>query len=155
MEENSHAAHAASKTLIDLIKAGNAKGTLRRSGTQGNYRYSLNGRALDLNDTSQLVDAIAAGDFDGVENYNPRRTMQAALNLSRNRAGAVKNSVAEYAKAQGITMDLSQIQPQGVGIAEPFIAKPRSMDEAKQNMRVEFRLLRVSAEVTQESDFDF
>ncbi|GIT05426.1 MAG: hypothetical protein CM1200mP29_08370 [Verrucomicrobiota bacterium] len=29
------------------------------------------------------------------------------------------------------------------------------MDEAKQNMRVEFRLLRVSAEVTQESDFDF
>ena len=144
-----------SKTLIDLIKAGNAKGTLRRSGTQGNYRYSLNGRALDLNDTSQLVDAIAAGDFDGVENYNPRRTMQAALNLSRNRAGAVKNSVAEYAKAQGITMDLSQIQPQGVGIAEPFIAKPRSMDEAKQNMRVEFRLLRVSAEVTQESDFDF
>ncbi|GIT05427.1 MAG: hypothetical protein CM1200mP29_08380 [Verrucomicrobiota bacterium] len=113
-----------SKTLIDLIKAGNAKGTLRRSGTQGNYRYSLNGRALDPNDTSQLVDAIAAGDFDGVENYNPRRTMQAALNLSRNRAGAVKNSVAEYAKAQGITMDLSQIQPQGVGIAEPFIAKP-------------------------------
>ena len=144
-----------SKTLIDLIKAGNAKGTLRRSGTQGNYRYSLNGRALDLNDTSQLVDAIAAGDFDGVENYNPRRTMQAALNLSRNRAGAVKNSVAEYAKAQGITMDLSQIQPQGVGIAEPFIAKPRSMDEAKQNMRGEFRRLRVSAEGTQESDFDF
>ena len=44
---------------------------------------------------------------------------------------------------------------QGVGIAEPFIAKPRSMDEAKQNMRVEFRLIRVSAEVTQESDFDF
>ena len=52
-------------------------------------------------------------------------------------------------------MDLSQMQPQGVGIAEPFIAKPRSMDEAKQNMRVEFRLIRVSAEVTQESDFDF
>ena len=81
--------------------------------------------------------------------------MQAALNLSRNRAGAVKKSVTEYAKAQGITMDLSQMQPQGVGIAEPFIAKPRSMDEAKQNMRVEFRLIRVSAEVTQESDFDF
>ncbi len=144
-----------SKTLIDLIKAGNTKGTLRRSGTRGNYRYSLNGRALDLNDTSRLVDAIAAGDFDGVEEHNPRRTMQAALNLSRKRADAVKQSVAEYAKAQGITIDLSQIQPQGVGIAEPFIAKPRSMDDAKQNMRVEFRLLRVSAEVTQESDFDF
>jgi hypothetical protein len=61
----------------------------------------------------------------------------------------------EYAKGRGIGIDMSQIQPQGVGIAEPFIAKPRSVDEAGQNMRVEFRLIRVSAEVTQESDFDF
>jgi len=143
------------KTLIDLIKAGNAKGTLRRSGTQGNYRYSLNGRALDLNDTSRLVDAIGAGDFDGVEDYNPRRTMQAALNLSRKRAEAVKKSVVDYAKGEGLGLDLSQMQPQGVGIAEPFIAKPSSVAEAGQNMRVEFRLIRVSAEVTQESDFDF
>ena len=143
------------KTLIDLIKAGNAKGTLKRSGTGGNYRYSLNGQALDLNNTSRLVDAIAAGDFDGVEDYNPRRTMQAALNLSRKRAESVKQSVVQYAKGRGIGIDMSQIQPQGVGIAEPFIAKPRSVDEAGQNMRVEFRLIRVSAEVTQESDFDF
>jgi outer membrane protein OmpA-like peptidoglycan-associated protein len=143
------------KTLIDLIKAGNAKGTLKRSGTRGNYRYALNGQALDLNNTSRLVDAIGAGDFDGVEDYNPRRTMQAALNLSRKRAESVKQSVVEYAKGRGIGIDMSQIQPQGVGIAEPFIAKPRSVDEAGQNMRVEFRLIRVSAEVTQESDFDF
>ena len=143
------------KTLIDLIKAGNAKGTLKRSGTSGNYRYSLNGQALDLNNTSRLVDAIEAGDFDGVEDYNPRRTMQAALNLSRKRAESVKQSVVQYAKGRGIGIDMSQIQPQGVGIAEPFIAKPRSVDEAGQNMRVEFRLIRVSAEVTQESDFDF
>jgi outer membrane protein OmpA-like peptidoglycan-associated protein len=143
------------KTLIDLIKAGNAKGTLKRSGTRDNYRYSLNGRALDLNDTSRLVDAIGAGDFDGVEDYNPRRTMQAALNLSRKRAEAVKKSVVDYAKGEGLGIDLSQMQPQGVGIAEPFIAKPSSVAEAGQNMRVEFRLIRVSAEVTQESDFDF
>ena len=81
--------------------------------------------------------------------------MQAALNLSRKRAESVKKSVSEYAKGRGLELDLSQIQPQGVGIAEPFIAKPRSVAEAGQNMRVEFRLIRVSAEVTQESDFDF
>jgi hypothetical protein len=52
-------------------------------------------------------------------------------------------------------MDKSQIQPVGVGIREPFIAKPGNMDEAKQNMRVEFRLIRVEAEATTESDFDF
>ena len=143
------------KTLLDLIKAGNAKGTLRRSGTRGNYRYSLNGRPLELSDTPRLVEAIEAGDFDGVNEHNPRQTMQAALNLSRKRAEAVKNSVISYAKGKGIAVDLSQIQPQGVGIAEPFIAKPSSAAEAEQNMRVEFRLVRVSAEVTHESDFDF
>lgn len=143
------------KTLIDLIKAGNAKGTLRRTGTRGNYRYSLNGRALELSDTNRLVKAIEAGDFDGVNDHNPRQTMQAALNLSRKRAEAVKDSVIAYAKGKGIAVDLSQIQPQGVGIAEPFIAKPSSAAEAQQNMRVEFRLVRVSAEVTQETDFDF
>ena len=143
------------KTLIDLIKAGNTKGTLRRTGTRGNYRYSLNGRALELSDTNRLVKAIEAGDFDGVNDHNPGQTMQAALNLSRKRAEAVKDSVIAYAKGKGIAVDLSQIQPQGVGIAEPFIAKPSSAAEAQQNMRVEFRLVRVSAEVTKETDFDF
>ena len=143
------------KTLVDLVKAGLTKGTLKRSGSRGNYSYSLNGRSLSLDDTERLLESIGKGDFDGVDDYNPRRTMQAALNLSRKRAEAVKNSVIAYAKGKGIAVDLSQIQPQGVGIAEPFISKPRSVVEAEQNMRVEFRVIRVSAEVTQESDFDF
>ena len=143
------------KTLVDLVKAGLTKGTLKRSGSRGNYSYSLNGRSLSLDDTERLLESIGKGDFDGVDDYNPRRTMQAALNLSRKRAEAVKSSVIAYAKGRGITVDLSQIQPQGVGIAEPFISKPRSVAEAEQNMRVEFRVIRVSAEVTQESDFDF
>ncbi|MGB1724940.1 MAG: hypothetical protein ACPHJZ_01360, partial [Limisphaerales bacterium] len=37
----------------------------------------------------------------------------------------------------------------------PGRTQPSSAAEAEQNMRVEFRLIRVSAEVTQESDFDF
>ncbi|MAJ17230.1 MAG: hypothetical protein CBC27_09935 [Opitutia bacterium TMED67] len=143
------------KTLVDLVKAGLTKGTLKRSGSRGNYSYSLNGRSLSLDDTERLLESIGKGDFDGVDDYNPRRTMQAALNLSRKRAEAVKSSVIDYAKGKGIAVDLSQIQPQGVGIAEPFISKPRSVVEAEQNMRVEFRVIRVSAEVTQESDFDF
>ena len=47
------------------------------------------------------------------------------------------------------------MQAVGVGIREPFIAKPGNMEEAKQNMRVEFRLLRVTAEAASGSDFDF
>jgi outer membrane protein OmpA-like peptidoglycan-associated protein len=81
--------------------------------------------------------------------------MQAALNLSRTRAEAVRDSIIEYAKGKGITIDKSQIQAVGVGIREPFVSKPRNMDEAKQNMRVEFRLVRVTPEAAKPADFDF
>ena len=50
---------------------------------------------------------------------------------------------------------MTQIQPVGAGILEPVIPKPRSMAEAKENMRVEFRIVRVPAEAIKESDFDF
>jgi hypothetical protein len=43
----------------------------------------------------------------------------------------------------------------GVGIREPFVAKPANMDQAKQNMRVEFRVVRVPAEASKPTDFDF
>jgi len=139
------------KTLFEMVKAGLEKGILRKSGNQ----YALKGRPLNLKNTSNVLNLIDQGDFDGVAQHNPRATMQAALNLSRQRAEAVKKSIVEYAKQQGIDMDESQIQPVGVGVKEPFIPKPRNMDEAKKNMRVEFRLLRVAAEVIKPSDFDF
>ena len=143
------------KTLLDLVKAGMAKGVLKRSGTSGNYSYSLNGRPLDLSSTATLVNLIESGAFDGVPEVNPRETMQSALNLSRSRADQVRDSVTAYAKAQGLMLDKTQIQPVGVGVREPFIAKPANMDEAKQNMRVEFRILRVQAEAAKPADFDF
>jgi ABC-type nitrate/sulfonate/bicarbonate transport system substrate-binding protein/outer membrane protein OmpA-like peptidoglycan-associated protein len=146
-----------SKTLMELVKAGMATGALKRAGSQGNYTYSFNGRALDLGATAELSKLIEGGAFDGGggAGNNPRETMQAALNLSLTRAEAVRDSLIEYAKSKGITIDKSQIQAVGVGIREPFVAKPRNLDEAKQNMRVEFRLLRVTPEVAKQADFDF
>lgn len=144
-----------SKVLLELVRAGMQKGILKRTGTSGNYQYSLNGRPLDLAATDQIVAQIDAGAFDGVSGINPRETMQAALNLSRARAETVRDSIIEYAKSKGLNLDPTQITPVGVGIAEPFIAKPTNMAEAKQNMRVEFRLLRVVAEASSASDFDF
>ncbi|MDP7420709.1 MAG: ABC transporter substrate-binding protein [bacterium] len=145
-----------SKTLVELVRAGVKKGLLRRSGSKATgYRYSLKGRPLDLTRTNEIVELIKYGEFDGVPEHNPRAVMQAALNLARKRAEAVRKSIIEYVKESGGYLDKSQIQPVGVGIKEPFIAKPRSMVEAEQNMRVEFRLIRVTAEVMTESDFDF
>ncbi len=143
------------KTLVDLVKAGLTKGVLTRSGTTDDYRYFMDGRPLDLESTQGLVELIDAGRFDGVAEANPRETMQAALNLSRARAVAVREAVVRYAGEQGLRLDASQIQPVGVGVAEPLIAKPTNMNEARQNMRVEFRLVKVPAEVVGPSDFDF
>ena len=143
------------KTLSEIVKAGMKKGILQRAGTEGNYKYSLNGKPLDLSSTKEIIRLIEEGAFDGIAEYNPRETMQAALNLSRQRAEALRDSIINYAESHGLHLDKSQVQPTGVGIKEPFIAKPSNMDEAKQNMRVEFRLIKVSAEATQKSDFDF
>lgn len=143
------------KTLLDLVKAGMAKNVLKRVGTPGNYSYSLSGRPLDLGSTAELVKMIETGSFDGVPENNPRETMQAALNLSRSRAEAVLASIVEYAKGKGVALDKTQVQPVGVGIREPFVAKPANMDEAKKNMRVEFRVVRVAAEASKQADFDF
>jgi outer membrane protein OmpA-like peptidoglycan-associated protein len=143
------------KTLLELVNAGIQKGVLKRAGTAPNYKYSLQGKPLDLTSTPQIALLIEGGAFDGVPEHNPRETMQAALNLSRSRAEAVRDSITAYAKGKGLQIDPTQIQPVGVGIREPFIAKPVNMEEAKQNMRVEFRLIRVPAEATTESDFAF
>ncbi len=143
------------KTLSELVKAGVAKNVLKRSGASGDYRYSFNGKPLSLENTPEIAKLIETGAFDGVPEHRPRETMQAALNLSRTRAEAVRDSIIAYAKSKGLQLDASQIQPVGVGIREPFIAKPTSMEEAKENMRVEFRLLRVAAEAATQSDFDF
>lgn len=143
------------KVLLETVRSGLKKGIMKKTGTENNYTYYLNGRELDLTAINKLTELIKSGEFDGVEGINPRETMQAALNLSRQRAEAVKKAVIEYAKKQGLELDQTQIQPVGVGIIEPIIPKPSNMSEAEKNMRVEFRLIRVKAEILNESDFDF
>jgi hypothetical protein len=144
------------KTLVDFIKAGMSKGIITREGDgKGTpYSYKLNGKALDLTATNDVMKHIAAGDFQGSD-PNPQETMQAALNLSQTRAEEVKKSIIEYAKKNGLNLDPSQIVPVGMGIREPLVAKPSNMDEAKRNMRVEFRLVRVNPEAIKPKDFDY
>ncbi len=144
-----------SKVLLETVRAGLKKGVLKRTGTRDNYSYFLSGKPLNLESTPEMISAIQTGAFDGVSEFNPRQTVQAALNLSRQRAEAVKKAVLTYAKTKGLDLDQSQIQPIGVGVNEPVVAKPSSMVEAEKNMRVEFRLIRVKAEVMNDSDFDF
>ncbi len=142
------------KTLQELVKSGEKKQLLKRSGQAGSFRYILEGRPLDMSETGKLVEMIKAGKFESTD-IKPRETMQAALNLSFQRAEAVKSSLIEFAAQQKVNLDPSQVQPVGVGILEPLIPKPKNLDEARENMRVEFRIVRIPAEAIKESDFDF
>jgi ABC-type nitrate/sulfonate/bicarbonate transport system substrate-binding protein len=142
------------KTLVDLVKSGLAKGIIQQNGAAPNYRYFFNGKALDLADTKTIVDLITKGAFSG-KDPDPTVTMQAAMNLSKQRAEAVRDALVKYAKQIEVNLDLSQVVPVGAGIMEPVIAKPRNIDEAKENMRVEFRIVKVDAETIAPSDFNF
>ena len=143
------------KVLVDLVKAGLTKGVLKRQGASGDYRYFFAGRELDLNDRDAVEAAIQTGAFAGVPDADPAETLAAARSLSRSRAAAVRDALVKFASDEGLRLDATQIQPVGVGVAEPVIAKPSNMAEARQNMRVEFRLVKVPAEVLGASDFDF
>lgn len=144
-----------SQTLMEIVRAGQEKGILKRNGTKGNYTYSLNGNPFNMTNSAEIIKAIENGDFDGVAGHSPRETYQAAMNLSRRRAENFIGSLGQWCEQNKFPFDQSQIRPQGVGIREPFIAKPKNFDDALQNMRVEFRLIRVDAEVQQGDDFDF
>ncbi|MFV1964190.1 MAG: hypothetical protein ACC628_02115 [Pirellulaceae bacterium] len=146
------------KTLVNLIRSGMAKGVIQRTGQRPNYRYFLRAnqgsQEVNLNRTAEMVALIESGVFEGADN-SPQQTMQAALNLSLARAEAVKQAITDYAKSRGINVNLSQLQPIGAGITDPVVTKPTSMEQAKQNMRVEFRIVKVNPEDLKEADFDF
>jgi outer membrane protein OmpA-like peptidoglycan-associated protein len=142
------------KLITDILKAGMEKKVITRTGTPGNFRYFSSGRPLDLANIGELLKLVEAGGLEGGE-VSPRDTYQAALNLSRQRAEAVRDAIVEFAKNNGLRLDRSQIQAVGVGVAEPVVPTPRSADDAKQNRRVEFRIVRVPAESVKPQDFDY
>lgn len=81
------------------------------------------------------------------------RTRQAAKNLSMSRANAVRDSVIAYAKKKGITVDASQLVVVGHGIDKPRNGicgndpcAPKTEQEWRNNMRVEFRIIQIEAE---------
>lgn len=142
------------KVLADLVKAGMAKSVIKRTKVNDVFQYYLNNQPLDLSQTKLIEELVKGGAFDGAD-PNPRETYQAALSLSQIRARAVKDSLEKFAKEAKINLDLSQIQPVGVGISEPLIARPKSPEDSLKNMRVEFRIIKVPAESVKSSDYDF
>jgi len=142
------------QTLLNLIKAGMAKGIIRRSGGELYIKTAAGSSRLDLTQTKRIVDMIEAGEFEGVT-PSPMATMQAALELSDRRAKEVKTQIIAYANQQGVTLNETQIQPLGVGILDPVVSKPITPEDRARNRRVEFSIVEVPAEVETEGNVTY
>lgn len=139
-------------TLVALLRSGIDKGIIKRTGTKDEgYNYFFSGKPLDLNHTSDIVEMIKDGKFGD----DPGNTMQAALSLSDIRANAVRVSIVKMAHDEKITMDESQIKHVGSGIMKPVVSKPKNIEEAMQNMRVEIRVIKIRAEAIKSEEFDY
>ena len=147
--------------LQHFFWAAKAKGLI--TGDAGNYKFR--GQPLDLADTSAVVTMIQnenlanqkRKDNSGqiVEIPDPRNTVAAALTLSKVRVDNVKKAIELFAKENKYQIDMSQAVPKGVGIADPVNPRPRNMQQAQENMRVVFRIIRVKAEAIAPDDFNF
>ena len=147
--------------LQQFLWSAKAKGLI--TGSSGNYLFK--GQTLKLTDTKAVMDAIQSENLSGqqrqdsrgnvVEISDPRQTVAAALQLSQRRAEAVKVAIEDFCKKNKLKVATDQAIPRGVGIAQPVRPKPTNMAEAKENMRVVFRVVRVAAEALKEDDFNF
>lgn len=90
---------------------------------------------------------------NGADLSTLRSIRQAARNLSRSRAVSVRDSVIDFADAQGVSMDDSQFVTEGLGFSDPKTGicggdpcPPKTKNQWLSNMRVTFRAVRVEAE---------
>ena len=101
-----------SRTLSVLVRTGLSKGILKRTGTRGNYRYFMNGKAFTLENTAELIRLVEQKAFDdGGDVESPYQVMRAALKLSEQRGEAVKQAIITYARQKNARIDTDQIVP--------------------------------------------
>ena len=118
-----------------FLEEGLADGSIRRALESGKAVYYYNEKVIDLHKTAEVLKAIKEGKF-------PRATelVRGAITLSQSRADSVKEALEKHAESKQLDLQENQFTSVGVGISEPVFAVPKKWEEAKQNMRVEFRL---------------
>lgn len=145
-----------------ILQKGMKTGLVKQAGTPGNFSYSIDGKPLDMQNAKQV---FAIANQPGVDDAredpdptkraaSPSRIADAATALSRDRANQVRQSLIAYAAKKGVKLDESQIQVVGAGASDPFIVKPHTDAEAAKNRRVEFSIVRITAEAATPKDYE-
>jgi hypothetical protein len=143
----------AEAALKKYEQTGLDKGKFRRG--KGKYEFVFNdGTTFDLRDARKVAELIKKDNFG-----NPDLDLEVNYlqNLSEKRAQTVRNALINFASNKGLHLDKSQMKSVGAGMTEPIIALPNPAvpSEFTANRRVEFRILRVSAESRTAADIDY
>jgi hypothetical protein len=144
-----------------MKESGKRQGVIR----EVNGKYQLrDGTPFDMNDIKQLLEVIRKNPEvkyidpkTGFEDKPLTVLIDGLQNLSEERATSVRKSVLSFAHQRQWRIDESQIQAKSVGATEPIQVVPIRPDDPKKNMRVEFRIVRISQadRIASESDIDF
>ena len=154
--------HADPKFFLQaVVYCGKERNIIDRRGSPGNYKYFVNRKELDITSIKEISELIQGGKLDGVVHpkvgmLSPSQMYQGAKSLAKTRSQNVLKAILDFAKISmnNYQIDISQIQPVGVGFDEPLNPLPRTSQEQLENMRVEFSLVRVKAEVLNDTSFD-
>jgi len=134
--------------LRAFVDEGMRKGTVQKTLQAGKVVYLLNNERIDLRDTKNLLQEIGQGQFEKAADI-----ARQARTLSQNRANAVLDALTAFAESQQMDLDKRRFTVMGVGVEEPKKPVPTTWEEAKENMRVEFRLQTVPPEAKKVIDF--
>ncbi|MBM2811645.1 MAG: ABC-type nitrate/sulfonate/bicarbonate transport system, periplasmic component [Chloroflexi bacterium] len=122
------------------------------------YRPEFN-RVLNLSATYPGAVIVIEGHSDPLKYLQDRQrgialsildqTKQAAKNLSVQRAIAVRESLISFGSSSQLALDSSQFTVVGAGIDRPKYGDPSTEQEWRANMRVDFQITQVEAELQQ------
>jgi hypothetical protein len=147
-------ADPSSVLMPKFLKAAEAKGVIKKGKKKGEYLLK-DGTKLDLNDVKKIVRILTKEDLQDAEGTPLKDWVKKLQDLSDGRAEKVREAVVNYASGHDIRLDKSQIKAVGAGCLEPVVAQARTEDDLAKNRRVEFRIIKVSAEALKVEDIDY
>jgi outer membrane protein OmpA-like peptidoglycan-associated protein len=135
------------------VEAGKKKGMFKRvrDGATGELSYLYNDQPFDLKKmgVDKLMQFVQSGVFEGAGGTSPKAILESAQSLSEERAAAVKQAIVKYAEKHQLRFEAGMLTTQGMGMRQPVVLMNTfDYDQEQKNRRVEFRVIRVSAETS-------
>jgi hypothetical protein len=146
-------ADPSSVLMPKFLKAARARGLIKKGKKADEYLLK-DGTPLDLNNVKKVAQIINKEDLEDGDT-SLRGLLKQLQRLSDGRAEKVRSAVVKYATSHSYRLDKSQIKAVGAGALEPVVAQARTDADLARNRRVEFRIIKVSAEALKVEDIDY